>query len=66
VLDPWEQPLCPEIEEATSMSDWNARVKGFSKIASEIGKANEDMIRSCDLILGYSADRNCIQERSVK
>jgi nucleoside 2-deoxyribosyltransferase len=52
VLDPWEQPIRPEIEEAGSMSDWHARVKAFRKIASEIGKANEDMIRSCDLILG--------------
>jgi nucleoside 2-deoxyribosyltransferase len=52
VLDPWEQPLRPEIEVARFMSDWDARVKTFRKIAREIGKANEEMIRSCDLILG--------------
>lgn len=51
ILDPWEQPLRPEIEEANSMSDWHARVKAFRKIAREIGKANEDMIRSCDIVL---------------
>jgi nucleoside 2-deoxyribosyltransferase len=66
VLDPWEQPLRPEIEEASSMSDWHARVKAFRKISSEIGKTNEDMIRSCDLILavldGAELDSGTVSE----
>jgi nucleoside 2-deoxyribosyltransferase len=52
VLDPWEQPLRPEIEEASAVHDSSARVEVFRKIAREIGKINEDLIRSCDVILG--------------
>jgi nucleoside 2-deoxyribosyltransferase len=52
VLDPWEQPLRPEIQEANFLSDWHVRVKAFRKIAREIGKANEEMIRASDIILG--------------
>lgn len=52
VLDPWEQPFRPEIEEAGSIRDRHAGIEAFKKIAGEIGKANEDMIRSCDLVLG--------------
>jgi nucleoside 2-deoxyribosyltransferase len=52
VLDPWEQPFRPTIEEANAVRDWHARVEAFRKIACEIGKANEEMIRSCDIVLG--------------
>jgi nucleoside 2-deoxyribosyltransferase len=52
VLDPWEQPLRPTIEEASTIEDWPARVAAFKAIAAQIGKANEDMIRSCEAILG--------------
>ncbi len=52
VLAPWLQPLRSEIQEANSLSEWHDRVKKFRKIAREIGKANERIIRSCDLTLG--------------
>jgi hypothetical protein len=52
VSDPWEQPFRPTIEEASTIADWPARVAAFKAIAAQIGKANENMIRSCDAVLG--------------
>jgi nucleoside 2-deoxyribosyltransferase len=52
VLDPWEQPFRPTIEEASSIRDWHARVEAFEAIARQIGKANENLIRSCDIVVG--------------
>lgn len=52
VLDPWNQPFHSVLEEANIIQDWLARTAAFKQIAAEIGKANEDMIRSCDSILG--------------
>ncbi len=46
VLDPWEGPFRPTIEEASAVRDWRARVEALRKIAKEIGKANEGMIRA--------------------
>ncbi|AFM23334.1 nucleoside 2-deoxyribosyltransferase [Desulfomonile tiedjei] len=52
VLDPWEGPFRPAIEEASEVQDWSARTAAFKQIATQIGKANEEMIRCCDLVLG--------------
>jgi nucleoside 2-deoxyribosyltransferase len=52
VLDPWEQTYHLAIEEACAIQNWSDRVHAFKEIASEIGKANEEMIRSCDVVLG--------------
>jgi nucleoside 2-deoxyribosyltransferase len=52
VLDPWEQPFRPTIEEASAIRDWHARVEAFKAIARQIGKANENLIRSCDIVVG--------------
>jgi nucleoside 2-deoxyribosyltransferase len=52
VLDPWEQPFRPTIEKAGAIRDWRARVEAFRKIAREIGQANEEMIRSCVIVVG--------------
>ncbi|AFM27779.1 nucleoside 2-deoxyribosyltransferase [Desulfomonile tiedjei] len=52
VLDPWEGPFHKAIAEASSIRDWPVRVATFKRIARQIGKANEDMIRSCDAIWG--------------
>ena len=46
VSDPWEQPFRPTIEDASAVQDWHARIEAFRKIAREIGKANEEMIRA--------------------
>jgi nucleoside 2-deoxyribosyltransferase len=52
VLDPWEEHYGDEIEQAGSIGDWQARVAAFRRTAERIGRANEDMIRSCNLVLG--------------
>jgi nucleoside 2-deoxyribosyltransferase len=52
VLDPWEQTYHSDIEQAGVIRDWPARVQAFKEIATRIGKANEEMIRSCDIVLG--------------
>jgi nucleoside 2-deoxyribosyltransferase len=52
VLDPWDPKFHEVIEKASSIQDWPARIAAFKKIAAKIGKANEDMIRSCDVVLG--------------
>jgi nucleoside 2-deoxyribosyltransferase len=52
VFDPWDQPFRPTIEEASTIEDWCARVAAFKAIATRIGKANEEMIRACDVVLG--------------
>jgi nucleoside 2-deoxyribosyltransferase len=52
VLDPWDQPFRPTIEKASTIGDWSSRVVAFRQIAQKIGKANEDMVRACDIVLG--------------
>jgi nucleoside 2-deoxyribosyltransferase len=52
VLDPWEQPFHGAIQQALSLTDWPARVDAFGRVARQIGKSNEAMIRECDAILG--------------
>jgi len=52
VLDPWNPKFHNIIEEARAIQDWSARIAAFQDIARLIGKANENMIRSCDVILG--------------
>jgi nucleoside 2-deoxyribosyltransferase len=52
VLDPWEGPFHTAIAEASTLPDWPSRISAFKDIAMQIGKANEEMIRSCDTVLG--------------
>ena len=52
VFDPWNQPYRPTIEEASTIEDWSARAAAFKAIAIQIGRANEEMIRACDVVLG--------------
>jgi nucleoside 2-deoxyribosyltransferase len=52
ILDPWHPKFHNIIEEARAIQDWRARVAAFQDIARQIGKTNEDMIRSCDIVLG--------------
>lgn len=52
VLDPWDGPFRPAIEEASAIQDWSTRITAFKQIAGEIGKSNEDTIRSCDVVFG--------------
>jgi nucleoside 2-deoxyribosyltransferase len=52
VLDPWEGPFHDAIAEASAVQDWPSRVQAFSEKAARRGKANEEMIRSSDIVLG--------------
>jgi nucleoside 2-deoxyribosyltransferase len=52
VLDPWEGSFQTAIAEASTIQDWPSRVRAFKDLAMRIGKANEDMIRSSDIVLG--------------
>jgi nucleoside 2-deoxyribosyltransferase len=52
ILDPWDPKFHKVIEEARAIQDWPARTKAFKDVARQIGKANEEMIRSCDVVLG--------------
>jgi hypothetical protein len=66
VLDPWEGPFHTAIAEAGTIQEWPARVAAFKEIAAEIGKANEQMIRSCDFVLGVLDGRNWIRVPQVR
>jgi nucleoside 2-deoxyribosyltransferase len=52
ILDPWNPKFHNVIDEAKALGHWSARVAAFRDIARQIGKANDDMIRSCDAVLG--------------
>ncbi len=52
ILDPWDPKFHKVIVEASSIQNWPARISAFKQIAVEIGKTNEEMIRSCDIVLG--------------
>jgi nucleoside 2-deoxyribosyltransferase len=52
VLDPWDPKFHTPIQYAHTIQDWSARVAAFKEIAAQIGRANEDMIRVCDIVLG--------------
>lgn len=52
ILDPWDQLFQEAIDEANALTDWPARSEALKALARKVGKANEDMIRSCDVVLG--------------
>jgi nucleoside 2-deoxyribosyltransferase len=52
VLDPWDPKFHNVIKKAKAVQDWPAQIAAFKEIAGQIGRANEDMIRSCDVVLG--------------
>jgi hypothetical protein len=50
-LDPWGRTFQAAIEKASAFQDWPSRVQAFKDIAVQIGKANENMILSCEILL---------------
>jgi hypothetical protein len=42
VLDPWEGPFRPAIEEANTIEDLSSRISAFKQMAAEIGKKATD------------------------
>ena len=59
-------PLHAVIAEASTIQDWPSRVHAFKGIAAQIGKANEEMIRASDVVLGVLDGRSWIEERSAR
>jgi nucleoside 2-deoxyribosyltransferase len=52
VRDSWDQTFHEAIAEARTIRDWSGRIGAFKAIAEQIGRANEEMTRSCDAVLG--------------
>lgn len=52
VFDPWAQPFSKAIREASKIENHDERVGALARLAKEIGAANENGIRECDLLLG--------------
>ena len=52
VFDPWEQPFSKAIREASRIEDYHERLEAYTSLAKDIGIANENAIRECDLLLG--------------
>jgi hypothetical protein len=51
VSDPWDGKYGTVFAQASTIQDWPSRVRAFKDISMRIGKANEDMIQSCDAVL---------------
>lgn len=66
VLDPWEPSYRAAMEHASQLADWPERVKAFRAIAAVIGRANEQMLRECDMVLavldGAELDSGTVSE----
>jgi len=52
VFDPWEQPFAKEIRESSRIENHDERIRAYTRLAQEIGAANETAIRECDILLG--------------
>jgi len=66
VFDPWAQPFSRAIREASKIEDYHERLAAFSRLAQEIGAANERGIVSSDILLavldGAEVDSGCASE----
>jgi nucleoside 2-deoxyribosyltransferase len=69
IFNPWEQPFSREIREASGIADHDERLAAFTRLAKEIGAANEDGIRDSDILLavldGAEVDSGCAAEVGV-
>jgi len=66
VFDPWEQPFSKAIREASGIADHDERLAAYTRLAYEIGVANENGIRESDTLLavldGAEVDSGCVAE----
>jgi nucleoside 2-deoxyribosyltransferase len=66
VFDPWEQPFSKAIHKASEIEDYHERIAAFIRLAKEIGTANENGVRCCDILLavldGAEVDSGCAAE----
>jgi nucleoside 2-deoxyribosyltransferase len=51
IFDPWEQPFARAIREASGIEDYQERIGAFTRLAQQIGAANENGIRESDILL---------------
>jgi nucleoside 2-deoxyribosyltransferase len=51
VFDPWEQPFSKAIREASRIENHDDRLAAYTRLAQEIGAANENGIRESDTLL---------------
>lgn len=52
VFDPWGLPFREVLREASRIETYRERIACFTRIAKEIGEANENGIVSSDIVLG--------------
>lgn len=66
VFDPWAQPFSKEIREASRIENHDERLAAYTRLAQEIGAANENGIRESDTLLavldGLEVDSGCAAE----
>jgi len=66
IFDPWEQPFSRAIHEASRIEDYHERIAAFARLAREIGAANENGVRDCDILVavldGLEVDSGCAAE----
>ena len=51
VFDPWEQPFSKANREASRIGNHDERLAVFTRLAQEIGTANQNGIRESDILL---------------
>jgi len=66
IFNPWEQPFSKAIHKASEIEDYHERLAAFAHLAKDIGSANENGIRECDILLavldGLEVDSGCAAE----
>ncbi len=66
IFDPWEQPFARAIREASKIENHGERIAAFARLSRDIGSANENGIRECDILLavldGLEVDSGCAAE----
>lgn len=66
VFDPWAQPFSKAIREASGIADHDERIAAYTRLAQQIGAANENGIRESDILLavldGAEVDSGCAAE----
>lgn len=51
IFDPWEQPFSKAIRDASGIADHDERLAVYTRLAEDIGVANENGIRESDFLL---------------
>jgi nucleoside 2-deoxyribosyltransferase len=66
IFNPWEQPFSKAIREASRIENHDDRLAAYTRLAHDIGAANENGIRESDTLLavldGAEVDSGCAAE----